>query len=181
MNPGLRTGYERLESTLAQGVDDVCDRFERAWRAGQRPAIEAHLDDVPASERLVLLRELVLLDIPYRRHVGETPRPEDYQRRFPVLDAAWLEQALAARMGWEHSPLTPPAPEPEVEARPAPSPPPPVTSALPQAPLPGTYGEVERGETLWGISSTLRPSGVTMNQMMVAIYEANPQAFHSAR
>jgi pilus assembly protein FimV len=49
----------------------------------------------------------------------------------------------------------------------------------PSAPLPGSYGEVERGETLWGITRSLRPSGVTMNQMMVAIYEANPQAFNA--
>ena len=73
----------------------------------------------------------------------------------------------------------PPVAEPEVVTPPASSAAPPVTSAAPRAPLPGTYGEVQRGETLWGITTALRPSGVTMNQMMVAIYEANPQAFNS--
>ena len=68
-----------------------------------------------------------------------------------------------------------PVREPEVVTPPAPS----TTRAAPSAPLPGTYGEVARGETLWGIATSLRPSGVTMNQMMVAIYEANPQAFNA--
>ncbi len=37
---------------------------------------------------------------------------------------------------------------------------------------------VQRGETLWGIASAMRPdSRLSMNQTMLAIYEANPQAF----
>jgi pilus assembly protein FimV len=68
-----------------------------------------------------------------------------------------------------------PVREPEVVAPRAPA----TTSVMPAAPLPGTYGEVQRGETLWGIARSLRPGGVTMNQMMVAIYEANPQAFNA--
>src|SRR5262249_39566718 len=43
-----------------------------------------------------LLEELVSLDIGYRCRLGETPRAEDYLSRFPDLDAAWLESALAA-------------------------------------------------------------------------------------
>ncbi|MGH8193059.1 MAG: FimV/HubP family polar landmark protein [Woeseiaceae bacterium] len=38
--------------------------------------------------------------------------------------------------------------------------------------------EVQRGDTLWGIAERMRPdSRLTMNQTMVAIYEANPEAF----
>jgi len=37
---------------------------------------------------------------------------------------------------------------------------------------------VERGDTLWGIASRMRPdSRLTMNQTMLAIFEANPDAF----
>lgn len=37
---------------------------------------------------------------------------------------------------------------------------------------------VRRGETLWGIAQRLRPdSRLTMNQTMLAIFQANPQAF----
>ncbi len=41
----------------------------------------------------------------------------------------------------------------------------------------GTYGPVRRDETLWGIASSLKPADVTTNQMMVALYAANPDAF----
>jgi pilus assembly protein FimV len=41
----------------------------------------------------------------------------------------------------------------------------------------GTYGPVQRAETLWAIARRFRPDGVSMNQMMVAVYRANPQAF----
>ncbi len=41
----------------------------------------------------------------------------------------------------------------------------------------GEYGPVQRAETLWAIAERLRPDGVTINQMMIAIYEANPEAF----
>ncbi|HEX6999788.1 MAG TPA: FimV/HubP family polar landmark protein [Gammaproteobacteria bacterium] len=40
-----------------------------------------------------------------------------------------------------------------------------------------TYGPVQRAETLWGIANRIRPANVSVNRMMVAIYEANPQAF----
>ena len=41
-----------------------------------------------------------------------------------------------------------------------------------------SYGPIQRNETLWSIASRMRPDdSVTMNQMMVAIYRANPEAF----
>src|SRR6056297_1899530 len=39
-----------------------------------------------------------------------------------------------------------------------------------------TY-RVPRNETLWGIAQRVRPSGLTINQVMVALYENNPEAF----
>ena len=42
----------------------------------------------------------------------------------------------------------------------------------------GDDHEVQRGETLWGLASRVRPdSSLTMNQTMLAIFEANPSAF----
>lgn len=43
--------------------------------------------------------------------------------------------------------------------------------------LPGEYGPVKANDTAWRIASRLRPSGVSMSQMMMALLEANPQAF----
>lgn len=43
----------------------------------------------------------------------------------------------------------------------------------------GDYGPIQRNETLWGIAQRLRPDdSITINQMMVAIYRANPEAFY---
>lgn len=41
------------------------------------------------------------------------------------------------------------------------------------------YGPVHRHQTLWSIAAAVRPhsSGITMDQMMMALYKANPHAF----
>jgi serine/threonine-protein kinase len=67
-------------------VDAVCLRFEAAWQAGQRPDLEAYLADAQEPLRSALLRELIALDIEYRRRAGESPSLEDYRDRFPELD-----------------------------------------------------------------------------------------------
>ncbi len=40
-----------------------------------------------------------------------------------------------------------------------------------------TYGPIRRGQTLWGIANRVRPDDVSVNQMMVALYRSNPDAF----
>jgi hypothetical protein len=84
-----------VPESLARQVDRVCNRFEDAWKAGTPPRLEDFLGDAPGPERAALLRELVPLDVYYRRARGEDCRPEDYRVRFPFLDAAWLAEALA--------------------------------------------------------------------------------------
>lgn len=55
---------------------------------------------------------------------------------------------------------------------------PPTRHAMPRSTQPGTYGRIERGETLWGIARKLhQQSGASVNQMMVALYQANQSAF----
>jgi pilus assembly protein FimV len=41
----------------------------------------------------------------------------------------------------------------------------------------GEYGPVAANETLWEIADDLRPQGISIHQMMMALYNANPQAF----
>jgi pilus assembly protein FimV len=71
-----------------------------------------------------------------------------------------------------------PRPAPEAVSRPAPAPPP-VAAPAPVSGDYGTqYGPVQRNETLWGIAQRVRPdSSFTTNQVMVALFEANPEAF----
>jgi hypothetical protein len=69
-------------------MDEVCDRFEKAWIAGRKPRIEDFLQQVAAPDRSALIPELVQLDLEYRRRAGEAPRHEDYQLRFPGMQLA---------------------------------------------------------------------------------------------
>lgn len=44
-------------------------------------------------------------------------------------------------------------------------------------PTPERYGPVRAGETLRGIAGRVKPADVTLEQMMLGLYQANPQAF----
>lgn len=57
-----------LEDELA--IDAACMRFETAYRAGEEPEIEAHLESAPPAIREQLERELRLLHDDLRRTVG---------------------------------------------------------------------------------------------------------------
>ncbi len=114
-----------------------------------------------------LLREYtVLLDPPVLLPSQAAPAPVQPAESFaPQPGAGAVDRPAAAA----------PAPQPAAPAvqppaaQPAPAPAPQLAA--------GTYGPVQRAETLWSIASQLQPQGVTLNQMMVALYEANPNAF----
>ena len=76
--------------SLQERVDAACQTFETAWKIhaadpqGQpRPRLEDLLEPAPESDRFALFRELLAIELPYRRHQGESPRAEDYLPRFP--------------------------------------------------------------------------------------------------
>src|SRR5262249_27011318 len=64
-------------------VDDRCDAFERAWRAGQRPKISDFLSIEDRVVRGKLFRELLLVELEYRRLEGELPKQREYLIEFP--------------------------------------------------------------------------------------------------
>jgi serine/threonine-protein kinase len=64
-------------------IDEACLRFEKAWQRGPAPLLSDFLGLVPEPERDVLLKELLRLDLHYRRKAGEEPTPEDYRQRLP--------------------------------------------------------------------------------------------------
>jgi serine/threonine protein kinase len=93
--------FTGLSTTQLARVDEVCDRFEAAWKTaastGQRPRMEDYLGDPAAPEHAILLCELAVLDIGYRRLAGENPSVAEYQARFPDLDTARFAAMLASR------------------------------------------------------------------------------------
>ncbi len=72
-----------------------------------------------------------------------------------------------------------PAPEPQPKAAAAAPAPAPVRPVAPATPSAGSkeYGPIERGETLGKIAKSVMPEGVTLEQMLVALYRNNPDAF----
>ncbi len=67
-------------------TDQVCDQFEAAWKAGPRPRFDDFLADVPPAQWSDLLRELLILDLDYRRQLGESPTLEEYRAAYPALE-----------------------------------------------------------------------------------------------
>jgi tetratricopeptide (TPR) repeat protein/tRNA A-37 threonylcarbamoyl transferase component Bud32 len=65
-------------------ADPICDRFERAWRAGERPRIEDYLMGASGPGRLILLRELLAAELELRERSGERTDPQEYAARFPA-------------------------------------------------------------------------------------------------
>jgi serine/threonine-protein kinase len=83
----------RPTPSQVERVDEACDRFEAAWKAGQRPRIEDHMARHAGPSRRALLRELLALELELRRRGGERPCRREYDGRFPgdtgVIDAVF--------------------------------------------------------------------------------------------
>ncbi len=74
-------------------IDLICDRFEAAWQAGERPRIEDELGEFAAAYRPALFRDLLAAELSARRWRGERPEPHEYRDRFPG-DAATIGDAF---------------------------------------------------------------------------------------
>ncbi|MEO2017241.1 MAG: serine/threonine-protein kinase [Fuerstiella sp.] len=90
----MRIRQKKLPIAALERIDDLCAEFERKWRSNEAPTIESVLDqDASPIERDVLLAELIVLDVDYRRRLGETPTEQEYLDRFPD-DAKAINDAL---------------------------------------------------------------------------------------
>jgi eukaryotic-like serine/threonine-protein kinase len=78
-------------------LDDVCSRFEVAWKTGKPPLLEDYLQAVPADDCRELLDELLALDEYYRRMAGEAPSDHDYIAQIPH-HAETIRKYFAARV-----------------------------------------------------------------------------------
>jgi len=132
-----------------------------------------------------LLREYtVLLDPPTYAPpaVQQAPAVEAPRRATPT-DSARIERQQPAQQPTQRP--TPAPVQPRVTPAPTPARDRDTAPTVPAAPAESSYSTassgdyyVERGDTLWGIASRMRPdSRLTMNQTMLAIFDANPGAF----
>src|SRR3954451_24296928 len=74
-------------------IEAICDRFEAAWRADDRPDLAAFMADGPGPDqaRDRLLHGLLTLDLEFRIGRGESPDPQAYLEPFPEYSTAILE------------------------------------------------------------------------------------------
>lgn len=70
-------------STLLGRIQQVAERFETACQEGSHPRIEDYLDGQSATEEWLLLRELLQVELNYRRAANETISAQEYLERFP--------------------------------------------------------------------------------------------------
>ncbi|MEE8463974.1 MAG: FimV/HubP family polar landmark protein [Gammaproteobacteria bacterium] len=111
-----------------------------------------------------MLREYtVLLDPPVFAAQPAQPAPT------PVAPTPRATTGTIVRVP---GPIAEPEPEAEPEYRQ-----PAMPSTLPAAERPGEY-MVQRHDTLWELSRDMRPAGTEINQMMIAMFRANPDAFY---
>ncbi|HVC28052.1 MAG TPA: FimV/HubP family polar landmark protein [Gammaproteobacteria bacterium] len=119
------------------------------------------------------------------------PNFETTTQAAPAAATAVAQPATAAPVGTTAAPASAVTPTPAstpavtpVPMAPKPAAQPTATSAVitpavsaGNSSLGGNYGPIHRGETLSQIALNMRPQGVTLNQMMIAIYRANPEVF----
>ena len=163
-----RLGVERdyLHSQIRmQPVVDGANAYLRL--STSQPIVEPYINLVislrwPNGQ---LAREYtLLLDIP----PTAAPAPTAATPVAPlgnIAAAALAADAAADRRRDEESAAPSPA---SASARPR--------AAAPALPLDGRY-RTARGDSLWQLANRLRPAGVSVEQMMAALYAANPGAF----
>src|SRR5262249_5928360 len=76
--------HTSLPMTVVQRLEALCDRFEDAWRTGQRPVLDDYLRQLPDVDQAILLEELLHLELFSRRRAGESPHADDYLPRWPA-------------------------------------------------------------------------------------------------
>ena len=133
-----------------------------------------------------LLREYtLLLDPPTFAPppVQESAAAVAAPRQSTQADSGRIERQIERQPEPQTSPPPPRPAQPSQPSQPSQPAPAPTRSEPPPDPASfdttsGGDHRVQRGETLWGIAARVRPdSRLTMNQTMLAIFEANPQAF----
>lgn len=171
VTPASPAEFDRLgvmSDALALGLQISVDRSEsppvirvRSNRPVDDPVVQLLIDARWAGGRM--LREYTLFLDPPTLPIAPPPAPA------PVRPPAEAARTVPAPMTRQTPDAIRPA---QQQVQPPPS--------RPQARAVSgrTYGPVGNGETLWSIARSALPAdGITMNQMMMAIVELNPDAF----
>jgi pilus assembly protein FimV len=177
LHPANPAELQGLTVTLASS-----EQFARAGIVGGRTSIPLHfsVSGAAGANPVIRITSSVPVDNPYldllievNGHAGKSVR------EYAILldpPGASAPAAMATATPAEPAPARPakvvPAAAPRhVTAPPAPAPAPTGVSN-------GRYGPVQSGQTLSAIARNLAPSGVDVQQMLLALQKANPDAFY---
>lgn len=92
-------------------IDRVCTRFEECWRNGPRPDLRDFLAG-DGEERRALFRELLQVELEYRRKGGERLTAEECRQRFAGEGGAAVFESILREQGPpDAAPASPPLPD----------------------------------------------------------------------
>lgn len=64
--------------SISKQIDEICDRFEAAWKAGEEPSLKEALKSIAEEGRSALGKELIPLDVECRARHSTMPVASDY-------------------------------------------------------------------------------------------------------
>ncbi len=186
LHPANPAELHNLTVQLASSED-----FARAGIVGGRTTIPLQFSvaKTASGQSVIRITSSVAVDDPYLdlllqvndktgKSVREFAILLDPPGSHPVASAASTPAATAAAASRSvKRAAAPAAPRPSraTTAAPTPEPAAPARSA---APVTGQYGPVQHGQTLSSIAHATAPAGVDISQMLVALKQANPDAFY---
>jgi hypothetical protein len=82
-------------------IDRICDRFEAAWRAGERPDLALFLAETAGPARAHLFRSLLTIELEFLLSSDSGPEAAAFHERFPdylyTVDAVFASFCLGPR------------------------------------------------------------------------------------
>ncbi len=177
LHPASPAELQNLTVQLASS-----EEFARAGIVGGRTTIPLHFSVANAAGgKVIRITSSQAVDDPYLDLLLEVNSNAGKSvREFAILlDPANAPTAAPAAVA--AAPAQAATPSRPVQAKPAPTQAPPAAAAPKAAPATvsnGQYGPVEHGQTLSSIARSTAPPGVDVQQMMLALKQANPDAFY---
>jgi eukaryotic-like serine/threonine-protein kinase len=79
----LKTSRRDGDADTFERIRLFCAAFREEWEAGVQPALGTYLPKVYDDDRSTLLRNLLHIEIEFRRATGQHPNATEYLERFP--------------------------------------------------------------------------------------------------
>jgi pilus assembly protein FimV len=172
VNPASPAELQNLSARLASS-----DAFTRAGITDGRPSVPLQFKVADEhGHKVILVTSSVPVNNPYIDLLIEVSSAAGTSvHEYPVLLDPPAGKLAAATSGNRHaghhaaaSHAAPASPRPSTTARQAPA----------AGVKNGEYGPVQRGQTLSAVARNVAPDGVNVDQMMLALKQANPDAFY---